>query len=351
MDTLTHALSGALIARATARKDPAPGALPTGRRVLVGFFAAAFPDADVLLSYVSPLAYLYHHRGVTHSIPLLPLWAVALAWLFAYLWRNKPGWRAYAGVAALGIGVHIFGDWITSFGTMILAPFSDWRAALSTTFIIDLWFTGIILAALLAAALWRSSRVPAIAGLAVLCAYIGLQYAVQQRALDFGADYARAARLEDVSISAQPRPVSPFNWMVVVDEGERYHYALVNFVRREAPTLPPNAGLIARLGAPYMPPVQAVWVRVDRFGADDSQAAVAKEAFDAADFAFFRWFARYPVLYRVDQGNPETCVWFQDLRFFTPGRSRWPFRYGMCREPGAPWRAYELENGARFAVY
>ena len=29
---------------------------------------------------------------------------------------------------------------------MILAPFSDWRAAIGTTFIIDLWFSGIILA-------------------------------------------------------------------------------------------------------------------------------------------------------------------------------------------------------------
>ena len=46
-------------------------------------------------------------------------------------------------------------------------------------------------------------------------------------------------------------------------------------------------------------------------------------------FRFFRWFAAYPVLYRVDAGNPSTCVWFQDLRFFTPGRGRWPFRFGI----------------------
>jgi inner membrane protein len=351
MDTLTHALSGALIARATAPKESAPGALPTGRRVLVGFFAAAFPDADVLFSYISPLAYLYHHRGITHSIPLLPLWTVALAWVFAYIWRNKPGWRAYAGVAALGIGAHIAGDLITSFGTIIFAPFSDWRAALSTTFIIDLWFTGIIFAALLAAALWRRSRVPAALGLVVLGAYVGMQYLVQQRALEFGAEHARAAGLGGANITAQPRPVSPFNWMVVVDEGSRYHYSLVNFVRREAPALPPDAGFVARLSAPYLPPEQAVWVTLDRFGTAAAEAAVAKDAFDSPGFAFFRWFARYPVLYRVDQGNPETCVWFQDLRFFTPGRSRWPFRYGMCREPGGPWRPYELDNGARFAVY
>jgi len=46
----------------------------------------------------------------------------------------------------LSIGAHIAGDVITSYGTMLLAPLSDWRAAIGTTFIIDLWFSGIIVA-------------------------------------------------------------------------------------------------------------------------------------------------------------------------------------------------------------
>jgi len=43
MDTLTHALSGALLARATA---PAVSAdvLPLRRRLAIGALAAAFPD-------------------------------------------------------------------------------------------------------------------------------------------------------------------------------------------------------------------------------------------------------------------------------------------------------------------
>jgi inner membrane protein len=126
MDTLTHALSGALLARATA-VQPAPHALPLDRRVVVGFFAAAIPDLDIVVSWISPLAYLYHHRGLTHSLLMLPLWALALARLCALLWRRDRSWRAYFGVIALGLGSHIAGDWITSFGTMVLAPFSDTR--------------------------------------------------------------------------------------------------------------------------------------------------------------------------------------------------------------------------------
>jgi len=237
MDTLTHALSGALIARATTPKPGTPDTIPLGRRVGLGFVAAALPDLDVVTSWISPLSYLYYHRGVTHSILMLPLWALLLAYLSALVWRRGPSWRAYFGVFAWGLGIHIAGDLITSFGTLIFAPFSDARYALSTTFIIDLWFTGIILAGLTAAALWRRSRVPALAGVAVLAGYVGFQYALQQRAVDFGVAYAQAQGLKNAEVAAQPRPVSPFNWMVIVDEGERYHYSLVNLWReaRDAP--------------------------------------------------------------------------------------------------------------------
>jgi inner membrane protein len=279
-----------------------------------------------------------HHRGVTHSLIMLPLWAFALAWLCALIWRRDRPWRAYFGVFALGIGIHIAGDWITSFGTMVFAPFSDMRVGIGTTFIIDLWFTAIILAGLAAALIWRSSRIPAIAGLAALCGYVAYQGVLQERAIDWGKAYAKAAGLEHAVVTAQPRPVSPHNWMVVVRDGDKLRYSLVNLARREPKTLAPDAGLIARLDAPYLPLAEARWVHAAQFGSN-SERAVAQEAWNQEGFG---WFAVYPVLYRVDSGNPSTCAWFQDLRFFTPGRERWPFRFGMCRENGGPWEPYQL---------
>ena len=197
MDTLTHALSGALLARATA-PAPGPAVIPLRRRIALGAMAAAFPDIDVVVSLGSPLSYLHHHRGVTHSLVMLAVWTALLAWLCTRVWRNDAnkglGWRAYAGIIAWGIGAHIAGDWITSFGTMVFAPLSDWRAALSITFIIDLWFSGIILAGLLASWLWRKSRHarwPAITSLAVLCGYVVFQFVQQQRAIEFGEQFVR----------------------------------------------------------------------------------------------------------------------------------------------------------------
>jgi inner membrane protein len=343
MDTLTHALSGALLARATAPEQVDEKTLPLRRRLLVGFLAAAAPDLDFVIGYIGPIEYLLHHRGVTHSLILLPLWAFLLAKLCAVIWRDRP-WQAYFGIIAMCLGIHIAGDWITSFGTMVFAPFSDMRVGIGTTFIIDLWFTGILLAGLAAAAVWRRSSVPAIAGLAALCGYVAFQGVLQQRAVDWGEGYARESGLKQAEVTAQPRPVSSFNWLVIVNSGDDVRYSLINLVRRESRRPEADAGFIARLNAVYLPLKEAQWVHATRFGASETERAIAREVWGQPQFAFYRWFAEHPVLLRVDSGNPSTCAWFQDLRFFTPGRETWPFRYGMCRESSGPWQLFRLDG-------
>jgi inner membrane protein len=352
MDTLTHALAGALLARATAPREPRPDALPTGRRILVGAAAAAFPDVDFVTSYMTPLSYLYHHRGVTHSILLLPVWAALIALIFAALWRFKPGWRAYLGIAAIGIGSHIATDLITSFGTMIFAPLSDARYALSLTFIIDLWFTGIILAGLAASLVWRRSRVPAVAALALLVGYVGFQWVMQQQAIDFGRDYAARAGMLHAKVTAVPRPVSPFNWTVIVEEDSRYRYAHVNLVRETVLPVPfEHSGFVARLDAPYRPLRDAEWLQAGLYGTSGEESALARQAFSQPAFRFFRWFAAYPALVSVESGKPDQCAWFEDLRFITPGRGGTPFQYGMCRESDGAWRPFQRVGAQRRAVY
>ena len=342
MDTLTHALSGALLARATAPRQEDPQALPLRRRLLVGFLAAMAPDLDFVAGYLGSVEYLYHHRGITHSLVLLPLWAFLLAQLSALAWRRDRPWKAYFVIIAMSLAIHIAGDWITSYGTMVFAPLSDARYGIGTTFIIDLWFSGILLAGLLACWIWRKSPMPAIGGLAVLCGYIAFQGVQHQRAIEWGEAYARSAGLKQAEVTALPRPVSPFNWMVIVRIGEEVRYSFVNLVRRESLPLGPDSGFIRRLDAIYLPLSQAQWVFASRFGTTESERGIAREAWSHPKFEFFRWFADEPMLLRVDAGNPSSCAWFQDLRFFTPGRNAWPFRYGMCREAGGEWRRYQL---------
>src|SRR5882724_10194005 len=334
MDTLTHALSGALLARATAPKGAPPKSLP--RRIAAGFFACAAPDLDIVFSLFGPIVYLENHRGVTHSLILLPLWALLCSWILAKILREPRGWRALYGITAMGLALHIAGDVITTYGTMILAPFSDWRAQIGTTFIIDLWFSGIIVAGLIASAALRRSRWPAVAGCALLAGYVGFQYLQKQKATEFGERYARDRGLRDASVNVQPRPVSPFNWTVFVSDAEAHRFAHVNLIREEPRVYRPGDGFIAMLDSVYEPVSAAHWETRTRFG-EDATRALAQEAWNSPAMAVYRWFADLPAFDGTSAG--PTCVWFIDLRFYTPGRATQPFRYGACSDtPEAAWR-------------
>ncbi len=336
MDTLTHALSGALIARAIAPRNATSAEVR--RRVVAGFLACAAPDLDIVFAFFGQLEYLTNHRGITHSLVLLPLWAFPVSWLLARILREPRGWRALYGMSALAIGAHIAGDVITTFGTMVLAPFSDWRAAIGTTFIIDLWFTGIIVAGLVASLIWRGRRAPGIAATAVLLGYIGAQAVLKGEAERFGAKYAASLGLAHAQVSVQPQPLSPLNWMVFVSDDAAHRYARVNLLRKEPQPETSDAGFFARIGAAYRPLDSARWEMRPRFGATLEEQALAREAWGSPALAFFRWFAELPAFDGISQGS--TCVWFVDLRFATPGRDAMPFRFGACRKSGESWRAY-----------
>ena len=333
MDTLTHALSGALLARASAPKDAPPRSLP--RRIAAGFFACAAPDLDFVVGSAGSVAYIAQHRGITHSLILLPLWALLLSWILAKILREPRGWRALYGITAMGIALHIAGDVITSYGTMVLAPFSNWRAAIGTTFIIDLWFSGIILAGLIVSAVFRKTRIPSVAALALLSAYVGFQYLQKEKALEFGELFAKERGMQGASITAHPRPPTPFNWTVFVSDDNAHRFSHINLVRTEAKRYQAGDGFIARIDSPYLPLRQAIWVTRTRYGETDQE--FIRDGWNSEPMAVYRWFADLPAFDGLTRD--PACAWFIDLRFITPGREGAPFRYGACRDrPGAAWR-------------
>jgi inner membrane protein len=357
MDTLTHALSGAVIARLIAARQPAmaPGTAPTAgtfsapwsngagaprtwQYVMVGMLAGAFPDIDFVARYVSDLAYLRHHRGITHSLLMWPLWSLLLAWLLSFAFAAtrgvQGGWKSLYVVVAAAIAIHIAGDWITQFGTMLLEPLSDARFGLGATFIIDLTLSGLLLAGLVLAALFPRRRWPSAAALAAVVAWVGVSWIGKQEAITAGEAYARAQGFPGAEVDAIPRPASPFNWTVTVREGDRFHVAHLNTRRVEPLLVTPEDHFIRRLSAPYQPVGTVAWSALPKFGTGEDEA-VARAVWQRPEFGFFRWFAQVPVLDRVERrtlatGGDQQCAWFRDLRFGFPGRTSAPFRYGLC---------------------
>lgn len=332
MDNLTHTLSGLVTARLMPARE-----LPMRTRYIAGALAANFPDLDIVLAPISSELYLMHHRGETHSLILLPLWALLLSWLFAKMFKPAGGWRDFYALTAVVLLVHIFGDWITGYGTQLFAPFTRETYSLGTTFIIDPLLTSLLLLGFIGSLWWKST--PRIAQLSavLVIAWIGVQFYWKQDALKAGEAYASAQGWENVQISAEPRPISPFNWTVIIREPEHYHYAHLKLNADARQPAPADANWLVRALAEFQPPTLASWQTVAKFG-NGLDNALARDIWTRPEFAFFRWFASAPALYRIDHHPHGACVWFEDLRFATPGRES-PFRFGLC---GPDWQTYRL---------
>jgi inner membrane protein len=142
--------------------------------------------------------------------------------------------------------------------------------------------------------------------------------------------------MSGATVAVHPRPVSPFNWTVFVSDTDAHRFAHVNLNRTEPRSYRPGDGFVAMLDSVYEPLASARWERRTRYG-EGATRALAREAWNSPAMAVYRWFADQPAFDGVSAGS--TCVWFVDLRFYTPGRGTQPFRYGACRDtPEAPWR-------------
>ena len=315
--------------------------------VVAGTAAAIFPDLDFVLGWISELTYLRGHRGVTHSLILLPLWGLLIAWLLARFWQRGglagAGWRSFYLVVCSALFRHILGDLITQFGTMILAPFSDQRFGWGTTFIIDLPFTGIIVAGLLASALWRSSRVPAATAL-VLAGWVGVQAMGRAEAIDAARAYAAANGIKAVEV-VSPRRAG----LALQLDRDR--------VRRRALPLRPHQHPAQRAarrhrGRQLHPPLLRALYAVGDGAVGGARALRQRQHARARRAGVERGgLCLLPLVRDVPGAGPRRrggrrpgVRQLRDLRFLTPGRDRQPFIYGLCNAAGG-WRLFEREAG------
>lgn len=314
--------------RTHAGTDP----LSVRQRTLCGALAAGFPDIDIFFIVVDTLAYLNLHRGITHSLLMMPLWAGLLALLFGAL--SKRRWQAFYFVCVAGLTIHIAGDMLTPYGTKIFAPFSDYRFSIWTTFVIDPILTGLLVSGLLVSVfVAQIARVAQLTLLAVV-GYVGIQMWLHNHALHVAHNFATERNLSHSRAYALPQPLSPFHWKLMLEDADGYWEARVNLIGRVTRRPQPDASSLTQIWASFHPQHAPNWQRIPRYGATFEDQAFAHAAWSAPALHGFRRFALFPVAYKITRGNPQTCVYFQDLRFALAGRTP-PFRFGACLPHGS----------------
>ena len=284
MDPITHIASGVLGAQAFRRHFPEA-------RLFTPFclLAAWIPDADIFFNRGNPEWSLLYHRGISTSFFGGFIMALALAGIYKLISRKTAYWKACALAFGL-ICVHIWLDLATSYGTQLLAPFSDHRFTLDALFIIDPIFTlGVITFILFS--LFKSSKSNMITtwGLIFIFAYPVATMAIGSTLEALVKKQYERSGFTFNEYEFIPDAFTPLYWKVISREGEEYTLTLVN-------TFIPGKEYPMKKG------IHADHALLEKLGRQDSI------------FTTWEWFARYPVQETLQTGQGTTIL-FRDLRF------------------------------------
>ncbi|MFT5392667.1 MAG: inner membrane protein [Gammaproteobacteria bacterium] len=217
MDPVSHALLGALIGScATGRTHVRAGAS-------VGAIAALVPDVDVLIrSSTDPLLAVEFHRQFSHSllvVPVIALLVSALCWPLAR--RYLTGWDLLRA-SALACASAMLLDACTSYGTMLMWPFSQQRTALNIVAIVDPLFT-LVLATALAFTVIGRARMFALWGISLGTIYLGFGWLQHERALFVAETLANDRGHEVEQLVAKPTLGNLILWRTVYLSKGDYH--------------------------------------------------------------------------------------------------------------------------------
>ncbi len=316
MDNLTHGLLGAAIGRLWAARPggSADSRVSPGVAMAAGALLANLPDLDLVTAFLSPTGYLDHHRGITHSLVLLPAWALLSAAALA----RRPGrerFRDWFSLSALALLSHLLADASGSYGTFLFAPLSDLRVRLDWLFIVDPFVSGALSLAVIGALAFRrfGARIAA-GGLAALALYTGAAALRHRQALARWRERLAADGIVAGKIAAVPQAPSLNDWLLLAEDGRHSFAAPLTF---GTPWRLEGDGLAARYLNRFRPLAE---LRVRRFA-----TAAPPAAQSPSTLRNFFAFARFPVVGSEGAGcagGADAEIRWRDLQY------GWDDRFG-----------------------
>lgn len=310
MDPLTHALLGGAAARVAL-------AGPLGRAAWApAVVGALLPDLDALARLADdPLLHVVLHRHFTHSLALVPIVAALAAapWLVRPASRGRR--RAVLLAAAIGVASHGLLDAATTYGTVLLWPFSDRRFGWSWISVLDPPFT-LILAIGVVASLVRRRAAPAAVALGIALAYLAHGAMQRERALEAQGTLAAERGEERIRGDVFPTVGNALVWRSLYRSGDLLRLDRIR-VSWFAPATFASTAAVSPL--------------------DESGVAeeARRDATALAQFRRFRWFSDGWVA-----GSLDDPTWVADARYsmeITSFEPVWGIRLRPGTRHGAEW--------------
>jgi inner membrane protein len=337
MEPVTHFLTGACIGRAGLNRK-------TAYATLTAMLAAEAADMDVLWALRGPVESLKHHRGITHTFIAVPVVAGVIVGLVALLhfWQERrrsrklwsmnlePGapvphslqpktirWGWLYLTALIAALSHLLLDWTNNYGLRPFFPFNPRWYAGSFVFIAEPVLWGLLLLPLIVPGLLgliggeigarrnpfrgRGWAIFALVGMVVVW---GGRWSEHAHALAL-VENAQIASAPAQRMAAEPYPIDPFRWHVIVETADFFQTAEVNTRTGEIDSDPQRDVL-------YKPPPDAAVEAA-------KQTPLGKVYLDWGTWAVVRDVGQDPVPGMDPPQLPPNRTWttieFTDLRF------------------------------------
>ena len=337
MEPVTHFLTGACIGRAGLNRK-------TAYATLAAVLAAEAADMDVFWGLRGPVEELKHHRGISHTFIAAPVVAGVIVGLVAllHLWwdarrkrklaaialdpeapiprrlQPKPvhwGWLYLTAlIAALS---HLLLDWTNNYGLRPFFPFNPRWYTGSFVFIAEPVLWALLLAAMIIPGLLgliggeigarskpfrgRGWAIFALVGMGIVW---GWRWSEHAQALAL-VENAQVASQPVKRMAAEPYPVDPFRWHVILETADFYQTAEVNTRTGEIASDPQRDVM-------YKPPTTAAVEAA-------KQTPLGKVYLDWGTWAVVRDVGQEPVYGLAPPQLPANRQWttveFSDLRF------------------------------------
>jgi inner membrane protein len=334
MDNITHTLTGLAISQAGFNRKTRYATLA----IVVG---SNIPDVDSISGFWGSVAYLQHHRGITHSIVGVMVLGIVLAATIYFPGRKvRPKtcgpqldgpWMLLA--CCVATGTHLLMDFTNSYGIRPFLPFSGHWYAWGIEPIIDplLWLA--LVAGLGFPALFRliteevgarktGFRAGAVFSLCAMVALWGLRDFSHRRALNMLGSISYHDAIPQ-RLGAFPGFANPFNWTGVVETSQTLYVLPVNVI---------SEGLVAQDARVYP---------------KSEPSPALKVALETQTAQVFLDFAQFPWAEVVPTQNGTTVI-IRDLRFQLANARRGGFAIRIGLDQTLHVRSQEFNFSGRF---
>lgn len=219
MDPVTQGVVGALASQATAKTQQ------LAKAAMIGAIAGMTPDLDVLIrSSTDPLLALEYHRQFTHSLFFIPIGGVLCALiLHALLGRRwEMSFKTTWLWSTAGFATHALLDGCTSYGTLLLWPFSDQRFSWDMMSIIDPLFTLPLLIFVILASR-RKARRYLVMGILWAISYFSIGYVQHERALIMAQQIAESRGHQATRLEVKPSFANLIVWKSIYEANGTFY--------------------------------------------------------------------------------------------------------------------------------